>query len=85
MCGVLRVKQSSYYDWISRNISNQQIHRNQSELLVKTAHSETCERYGIERLYAHLSQQGHNISIYMVRRIKEEHGLRHQMLSSQTL
>ena len=64
---------------------NQQIYRNQSELLVKTAHSETCERYGIERLYAHLSQQGHNISIYMVRRIEEEHGLRHQMLSSQTL
>ena len=52
MCRVLRVKPSSYYDWISRDISDQQIHRNQSELLVKAAHSETKERYGVDRLHA---------------------------------
>ena len=50
MCRVLSVKPSSYYDWISRDISDQQIHRNQSELLVKAAHSETKERYGVDRL-----------------------------------
>ncbi|WP_250162609.1 IS3 family transposase [Psychrobacter sp. WY6] len=76
MCRVLSVKPSSYYDWISRDISDQQIHRNQSELLVKAAHSETKERYGVDRLHAHLSEQGHNISLYMVRSIKEQHGIK---------
>ena len=71
MCRVLRVKPSSYYDWLSRDLSDQQIHRNQSELLVKAAHNETKERYGADRLHAHLSEQGHNISLYMVRSIKE--------------
>ncbi|WP_299066916.1 IS3 family transposase [uncultured Psychrobacter sp.] len=76
MCRVLQVKPSSYYDWLSRDISDQQIHRNQSELLVKAAHNEMKERYGVDRLHAHLSKQGHNISLYMVRSIKEQHGIK---------
>ena len=76
MCRVLSVKPSSYYDWLSRDISDQQIHRNQSELLVRAAHSETRERYGADRLHAKLIEQGHDISLYMVRRIKEEHGIK---------
>ena len=43
---------------------------------MKAAHSETRERYGVERLHAHLSERGHDISLYMVRRIKEEHGIK---------
>ncbi|MGP5174847.1 IS3 family transposase [Psychrobacter immobilis] len=76
MCRVLSVKPSSYYDWLSRDISEQQVHRNQCELLVKAAHSEMKERYGVDRLHAHLSKQDHNISLYMVRSIKEEHGIK---------
>ena len=76
MCRVLSVKPSSYYDWLSRDISDQQIHRNQSELLVRAAHSETRECYGADRLHAKLIEQGHDISLYMVRRIKEEHGIK---------
>ena len=76
MCRVLSVKPSSYYDWLGRGLSDQQIHRNQSELLVKAAHSETKQRYGVERLQAHLIEQGHDISLYMVRCIKEEHGIK---------
>jgi len=76
MCCVLKVKPSSYYDWLSRDISDQQIHRNQSELLVRAAHSETKERYGVDRLHAHLTGQGHYISQYMVRSIKEEHSIK---------
>ena len=76
MCRVLSVKLSSYYDWLGRNVSCQQIHRNQCELLVKAAHSETKERYGFERLHAYLSGQGHDISLYMVRSIKEEYGIK---------
>ncbi|WP_300474803.1 IS3 family transposase [uncultured Psychrobacter sp.] len=76
MCHVLKIKPSSYYDWLSRDISEQQVHRNQCELLVKAAHSETKGRYGVERLHAHLNRQGHDISPYMVRSIKEEHGIK---------
>ena len=76
MCHVLRVKPSSYYDWLGLDISDQQIRRNQSELLVKAAHSETRERYGVECLHAHLSEQGHNISPYMVRRIFDEYSIK---------
>ncbi|MEJ6067364.1 IS3 family transposase [Psychrobacter sp. 16-Bac2893] len=76
MCRVLKVKHSSYYDWLSRDISEQQIHRNQSELLVRAAHSETKARYGADRLHAKLIEQGHDISLYMVRSIKEEHDIK---------
>lgn len=76
MCRVLNVKPSSYYDRLSRGLSDQQIHRNQCELLVRVAHSGTKQRYGIDRLQAHLSEQGHNISPYMVRSIKEEHDIK---------
>jgi transposase InsO family protein len=43
---------------------------------VTAAHSEVRERYGVERLHAKLTEQGHDISQYMVRRIKEEHGMK---------
>ena len=76
MCHVLKIKPSSYYDWLSRDISEQQVHRNQCELLVKAAHSETKERYGVDRLHATLTEQGHDISIYMVRSIFDEHGIK---------
>ena len=76
MCKTLDIKPSSYYDWTKRDISAQQIHRNRCELLIKAAHSETKERYGYERLHAHLSEQGHDVSKYMVRSIKEEHEIK---------
>ncbi|AAZ19293.1 conserved hypothetical protein [Psychrobacter arcticus 273-4] len=72
MCRVLSVKSSSYYDWNSRDISDQQIHRNHCELLVKAAHS----GYGVDRLHAKLTEQGCDISLYMVRSIKEEHDIK---------
>jgi hypothetical protein len=65
ICYALSVKPSSYYDWLGRDISEQQIHRNHYELLVKAAHSDNKERYGYESLYAHLTEQGHDISLYL--------------------
>lgn len=75
MCQVFDIKPSSYYDWVGRDLSDRQIHRNHCELLVRAAHSETKQRYGFERLQAHLSQQGYDISKYMVRSIKQQHGI----------
>lgn len=65
MCYVLNVKPLSYYEWLGRDISEQQIYRNHYELLVKAAHSDNKERYGYKRLYAQLTEQGHDISLYL--------------------
>lgn len=62
----------SYYCWVNRNISEHQIPRNQFGLLVRVAHDGTKQRCSVERLHAHLTEQGHHISQYMVRHIKEE-------------
>ncbi|SLJ85093.1 IS30 family transposase [Psychrobacter sp. DAB_AL43B] len=75
MCKVLDIAPSSYYEWTKRDISCQQTHRNQCELLVRVAHSETKQRYSVNRLQAHLAEQGHHISQYMIRRVKEEYGI----------
>ena len=57
-------------------MTSQQIHRNHCELLVRAAYSETCKRYGYERLHARLTKQGQHISQYMVRSIFDEHGIK---------
>ena len=62
MYRVLNVKPSSYYDWTNRDISAQKIYRNQCELLIRVAHDETNQCYCVDRLYAHLSAQGYDIS-----------------------
>ena len=54
MCRVLKIKHSSYYDWLSRDISEQQVYRNQCELLIRAAHNETKAHYGADRLHAKL-------------------------------
>ncbi len=71
MCKVLDIAPYSYYDWTNRCISNQKIHRNYYELLVRVAHTKTKQRYGVERLHAHLRAHGHHISRYMVRMLKK--------------
>ena len=75
MAKILEVSLSGYYDWLKRDISPREQHKNRCELLVKSAHLDTKESYGHERLHQYLISQGHNISPYMVRHIKPEHGI----------
>ena len=55
---------SGYYDWFNR-----------CERLGKSAHIDTQQYYGQERLHQHLTSQGHNISLYIVHQIKQEYGI----------
>lgn len=71
----LQIQLSSYYEWITPGISDQQIHRNHSLLLVKASYAETKERYGYERLQAHITAQVHKISNYIVRSIEEKYDI----------
>ena len=66
---------SGYYDWLNRGISKRKQHHNRCEILVKSAHIDTQQSYGHERLHQYLISQGHNISPYLVRQIKQEHGI----------
>ena len=75
MAKLFEVSLSGYYDWLKRDISPREQHKNRCELLVKSAHLDTKESYEHERLHQHLTNQGHNISLYMVRQIKQEHGI----------
>ena len=66
MARLFEVSLSGYYDWLKRGISKRKQHHNRCELLVKSAHIDTEQSYGHERLNQHLTNQGHNISLYMV-------------------
>ena len=72
MAKLFGVSISWYYDWLGRGISKREQHYNRCELLVKSAHMDTHQSYGHERLHQHLSDRGHDISCYMVRQIKQE-------------
>lgn len=87
MAKVLEVSLSGYYDWLKRDISPREQHKNRCELLVKSAHIDTQESYGHERLHQHLTNQGHDISLYMVRQIKQKNGIyckRHKRFKTTT-
>lgn len=78
---------SGYHDWINRRISKRKQHHNRCELLVKSAHMDTQQSYGHERLHQYLISQGHHISPYMVRQIKQENGIyckRHKRFKTTT-
>ena len=73
MAKLFDVSLSGYYEWLKRGISKRKQHYNRCELLVKSAHMDTKESYGHERLHQYLTNQGYDISLYMVRQIKQEH------------
>ena len=75
MAKIFGVAISGYYDWLKRGISKRKQHHNRCELLVKSAHIDTQQSYGHQRLQQHLAKQGHEISRYIVRQIKQEKGI----------
>ena len=87
MAKIFGVAISGYYDWLNRGISKRKQHHNRCELLVKSAHMDTQQSYVHERLHQHLTSQGHDISLYIVRQIKQEHGIyckRHRRFKTTT-
>ena len=87
MARLFEVSLSGYYDWLNRGISKRKQHHNRCELLVKSAHMDTQQSYVHERLHQHLTSQGHDISLYIVRQIKQEHGIyckRHRRFKTTT-
>lgn len=76
MCRVLSVSISAYYSWLSGKPTHRQQRNMILAALVKAAHSKTRETYGVERLHAELKATGVEISLYKVRKLRSQLGLR---------
>lgn len=76
MCRVLSVSISAYYAWLSGKPTDRQQRNMILAALVKAAHSKTRETYGVERLHAELKDTGVEISLYKVRKLRSQLGLR---------
>ncbi len=76
MCRVLDVSESGYYAWRKRPRSPRAQKNAQLETQIKAAHERTRQTYGPERLQADLADNGIQVGIHRIRRIRKKLGLR---------
>ena len=76
MCRGLSVSISAYYAWLSGKPTDRQQRNKILAALVKAAHIKTRETYGVDRLHAELKASGVEISLYKVRNLRSQLGLR---------
>ena len=76
MCGILRVSKSGYYKWLNRKPSKRAQEEGRLEVEIKAAHKRTRETFGPERLQQDLKEQGVEIGICRIRRIRKKLGIR---------
>ena len=76
MCRVLIVTASGYYAWINRQPSKRQRDDARFAIEIRAAHKRTRQTYGTERLQQDLTANGVEITVYRVRRIRKDLGLR---------
>ena len=75
MCRVLDVSESGYYAWRKRPRSPRAQKNAQLETQIKAAHERTRQTYGPERLQADLADNGIQVGIHRIRRIRKKLGL----------
>jgi transposase InsO family protein len=76
MCRILRVSKSGYYKWLHRKPSQRDREEGRLEVEIKAAHQRTRETCGPERLQHELKEQGVEVGICRIRRIRKKLGLR---------
>lgn len=76
LCRVLNVAASGFYAWRKRSVSRRRRNEDRLELEVIAAHKRTRESYGSERLQRNLAENGVEISIHKVKRIRRKLGIR---------
>jgi len=76
MCGILKVSKSGYYKWLNRKPSKRAQEEGRLEVEIKAAHKRTRETYGPERLQQELKDQGVNVGICRIRKIRKRLGIR---------
>jgi transposase InsO family protein len=76
MCHLLKVSKSGYYRWFNRKPSKRAQEEGRLEVEIKAAHKRTRETCGPERLQHELKEQGVEVGICRIRRIRKKLGLR---------
>jgi transposase InsO family protein len=76
MCHILGVSKSGYYRWLHRKPSKRVQEEGRLEIEIKAAHKRTRETFGPERLQHELKEQGVEVGICRIRRIRKKLGLR---------
>ena len=73
---ILKVSKSGYYKWFNRKPSRRVREEGRLEVEIKAAHQRTRETCGPERLQHELKEQGVEVGICRIRRIRKKLGLR---------
>ena len=73
---MLGVSSSGYYGWVDRPLSQRALEEIQLEVEIKAAHFRTRQTYGPERLQGDLAENGIQVGICRIRRIRKKLGLR---------
>jgi putative transposase len=76
MSGILGVSKSGYYKWLNRKPSKRSQEEGRLEVEIKAAHKRTRETYGPERLQHELRDEGVEVGICRIRRIRKKLGIR---------
>lgn len=76
MCRMLDVSESGYHAWRKRPPSKRALANARLKVEIKAAHERTRQTYGAERLQADLADNGVEVGICRIKRIRKELGLR---------
>ena len=76
MSHIVKVSKSGYYRWLNRKLSKRLQEEGRLEIEIKSAHKRTRETCGPERLQHELKEQGVEVGICRIRRIRKKLGLR---------
>src|SRR5512139_1276582 len=76
MSHILKVSKSGYYQWLNRKPSKRVLEEGRLEIEIKAAHKRTRETCGPERLQHELKEQGVEVGICRIRRIRKKLGIR---------
>jgi len=76
MSHILKVSKSGYYRWLHRKPSRRALEEGRLEIEIKAAHKKTRETFGPERLQHELKEQGVEVGICRIRRIRKKLGIR---------
>lgn len=75
ICKVLAVSSSGYYSWIKRGHPLYAQNSERLATIVMAAHSKTRETYGAVRLHKELLTEGHFITLWKVKQLRQKLGL----------
>lgn len=76
MCRIYDVSPSGYYTWQGRLLSKRMQEDARLEVEIKAAHQRTRETYRAERLQDELADNGVNITVHRVKRLRKKLGIR---------